>query len=176
MILRMKNFNSMEFTEKSIFRGGGCSRKSNIQRGLPKKGRLGQFADLRGQGLAKKGVFLRGRLIPQFTLWVQKSPWGINFRKVTKAEQGFSVAMVFSALINFYFLVCLFVCLFVCVSYSRLMTFLITSNYILCYFGLLALIFTLHMVYHHLLPKFTVAFYQGSCQGVFQKPNEDRNF
>ena len=33
--------------------------------GLPKKGGLGQFVDLRGGGLARKGVvFLRGGLIP----------------------------------------------------------------------------------------------------------------
>ena len=48
------------FTEKSNFQGG--SRKSNIQGGIAKKGRLGQFADLRGGELGKKeGVdVLRG--------------------------------------------------------------------------------------------------------------------
>ena len=37
---------------------------------FPKKGRLGQFAELRGEGLAKKRVvvFLRWGLIPQCTL------------------------------------------------------------------------------------------------------------
>ena len=53
------------------FSGGG-SRKTNIEGGLPKNGGLGQFADLRGGGLARKRgvVFLRGKgwLIPQCTL------------------------------------------------------------------------------------------------------------
>ena len=42
------------------------SQKTNIERGLPKKGGFGQFADLRG-GLGKKergGGFLRRELIP----------------------------------------------------------------------------------------------------------------
>ena len=50
--------------------GGGGSRKSNIKRGLPEKGGLGQFADLRGRGLGKKEwvVFLRGVDTPLHTI------------------------------------------------------------------------------------------------------------
>ena len=51
-----------------FLRGGGFTKNQYIG-GLPKKGRLGQFADLT-EGLAKKRgvVFLRGGLIPQCTL------------------------------------------------------------------------------------------------------------
>ena len=52
------------------YRGG--SRKTNIEGGLPKKGRgLRQFADLRG-GLGKKEevVFLRGVDTPMHTVLV----------------------------------------------------------------------------------------------------------
>ena len=48
------------FTERSDVQGG--SQKTNIEGGLPKKGELGQFADLR-VGLGKKlggGVFFVG--------------------------------------------------------------------------------------------------------------------
>ena len=48
MGLRMKNFN-MGVTKKSDFKKGG-SQKNNTQGKLPKKGRLGQLADLRGVG------------------------------------------------------------------------------------------------------------------------------
>ena len=63
----------MGFTEKSNFSGGGGGvNEKPIKRGeLPKKGGLGQFADLRGGGLGKKEgvVFLRGEgLIPQCPL------------------------------------------------------------------------------------------------------------
>ena len=60
MGLRVKNFNIL-----------GVHWKTKIEGALPKKGGLGQFADLRGEGgLGKKeGVlFLRGGLIPQCTL------------------------------------------------------------------------------------------------------------
>ena len=41
--------------------GGGGSLKINIERGLPKKRGLGQFADLRGAWQERGGgVFLRG--------------------------------------------------------------------------------------------------------------------
>ena len=42
------------FTKNSDFQGGN-SQKTDIERGLPKKGRLGQFTDLRGLG-KKEGV------------------------------------------------------------------------------------------------------------------------
>ena len=61
MGLRIKNFNII-----NIFRG---VHKKPIYRGeLPKKGGLGQFADLRGAWQKRGGVFLSGGLIPQFTL------------------------------------------------------------------------------------------------------------
>ena len=50
---------------------GRVHKKSDIEGGLPKKGRLGQFADLR-RGLGKKegdGVF-DGGLIPRCTIWI----------------------------------------------------------------------------------------------------------
>ena len=50
------------------FRGGG-SQKTNIEGGLPKKGGLGQFANLR-VGLAKKRDGVLVGLIPQCALWV----------------------------------------------------------------------------------------------------------
>ena len=65
MKLRMKNFNIFKGSLKNpTFRGGEGSRKTNIEGGgLSKKGRLGQFTDLRwGRGgLARKRgvVFLR---------------------------------------------------------------------------------------------------------------------
>ena len=45
--------------------------------GLPKKGGLGQFADLGGRlGMKERGVFLRGRFdVPIQTM---ASPWGHN--------------------------------------------------------------------------------------------------
>ena len=61
MVLRMKNFNifgvhwKIRLLRVVVGRGGGGgSRKTNIEGGLPKKGeRLGQFPDLSG-GLARK--------------------------------------------------------------------------------------------------------------------------
>ena len=57
-------------------KGGGVSRKTNIEGGLPKKGGLGYFAYLRG-GLARKRgvVFLRGGWYPMHTMFPPK----INF-------------------------------------------------------------------------------------------------
>ena len=61
MVLRMKNFNIFGDHRKIQLLGGGRSRKTNIEEGLPKRGRrLGEFADLRGARLGKKvegGVF-----------------------------------------------------------------------------------------------------------------------
>ena len=55
---RMKNFNIIGFPEKSNFQGG--SRKTNIQGWTALNGEgggeIGQFADLRGDLLKKKGV------------------------------------------------------------------------------------------------------------------------
>ena len=67
----MKNLNIFGVHGKIVFLGGR-SQKPPILRGeLPKKERLGHFADLRRGSLARKRrvVFLRGRgLIPQCTL------------------------------------------------------------------------------------------------------------
>ena len=60
----MKNFNILGVDQK-IWLYGGSSRKTNIEGGLPKNGRLGHYADFR-EGLGKKeggGVF-EGGLIP----------------------------------------------------------------------------------------------------------------
>ena len=60
MVLRMKNFNIFGVQWKIRLLWGGGSWKTNIWGGLPKKGGLGQFVDLRGD-LARKRVvvFLR---------------------------------------------------------------------------------------------------------------------
>ena len=48
---------------------GGDLQKNNIQRELPEKEELGNFTDLTGNWQDSKGrVFLRGEVIPQFTL------------------------------------------------------------------------------------------------------------
>ena len=63
MGLGMKNLNILGVYWK-IWLSGGSSRKTDIEGGLPKKGGLGQFADLREGGLGKKkegGVFEGGR-------------------------------------------------------------------------------------------------------------------
>ena len=49
MGLRMKNFNIFEIQEKIRFLGG-IHEKPMYRGGLPKRGELGQFADLRGGG------------------------------------------------------------------------------------------------------------------------------
>ena len=59
----MKNFNIFGVHRKIQFLGGGGSQKANREGGLPKKRGLGQFADLREGGLARRGV-----LVPQWTL------------------------------------------------------------------------------------------------------------
>ena len=46
----MKNFDIFGFMEKSKLRGWGVYEKPIYMGGLPKKGRLGQFADQRGRG------------------------------------------------------------------------------------------------------------------------------
>ena len=58
--------------------GGGGVTKSQYMGGLPKKGGLGQFADLREGGVGKKeeGGVLEGRLMPQCALCM---PTQINF-------------------------------------------------------------------------------------------------
>ena len=72
MGLGMKNLNILGVYWK-IWLSGGSSRKTDIEGGLPKKGGLGQFADLReggGGGLARKRkvVFLRGGDTPIHTM------------------------------------------------------------------------------------------------------------
>ena len=60
MVLRMKNFNILGFTEKSDF-NGGCSRKTNIEKGDCLKRGLDSLL-IWGGGIGKKEgvVFLRG--------------------------------------------------------------------------------------------------------------------
>ena len=44
-----------------IFRGGGVvHKKTNIEEGIAKKGELGHFADLRDDGLVRKGGIFEG--------------------------------------------------------------------------------------------------------------------
>ena len=50
MGLRMKNFKIVAIRWKVRLLGGGGGFTKNQNRGLPKKGRLGQFANLRGLG------------------------------------------------------------------------------------------------------------------------------
>ena len=60
-----------QLLKNSTFRGegGGGSRKTNLKGGLPKKGGVGQFANLRGDRPGKKeGVVFFGGLIPQCKL------------------------------------------------------------------------------------------------------------
>ena len=45
--LRMKNFNILEFMEKSDFQGGGGHEQPVQKKGLPEKGEHGQLVDLR---------------------------------------------------------------------------------------------------------------------------------
>ena len=71
MVLRMKNFGALGGFGGSLkdLTSRGDHKKTNIEGGLPKKGELGQFADLR-VGLGKKwggGVFCRGM---GCTLWL----------------------------------------------------------------------------------------------------------
>ena len=71
MVLRMKNFNILGVHWKiQLLGGGGGSQKNNIYGGLPKKGELGQFANLRGPWQERGSGVLEGGLIPQCTLWV----------------------------------------------------------------------------------------------------------
>ena len=46
------------------FRAGGGSQKNNIKGGLPKKGGLGQFANLRGPWQERGGGVLEGGWYP----------------------------------------------------------------------------------------------------------------
>ena len=59
MLLKMKNP-----TFRGVGGGGGGSRKTNIEGGLPKKRGLGQFADLREDLARKRGGVFEGGLIP----------------------------------------------------------------------------------------------------------------
>ena len=61
MVLRIKNFNILGVHWKIRLLGGRCSRNTNAERELPKKGGLDSLLNSRG-GLGKKeggGVFLR---------------------------------------------------------------------------------------------------------------------
>ena len=73
MGLRMENFNILGFHWK-IQLLGGSSQKTNIEGvvGLPKKGGLGQFADLRDLA-RKRGWCFWGGVDPWCTLWVSIS-------------------------------------------------------------------------------------------------------
>ena len=65
MVLRIKNFNILGVHWKIRLLGGRCSRNTNAERELPKKGGLDSLLNSRG-GLGKKegGVFLRGGWYP----------------------------------------------------------------------------------------------------------------
>ena len=67
----MKNFNIFGVHRKIRLSGGlESSRKSNIEGGgLPKKGGLGQFANLGGLDNKEGSGVFEGGLIPQCTLW-----------------------------------------------------------------------------------------------------------
>ena len=58
----MKNFNIFGVHQKTQVLGGGVHEKPIYRGGCLKRGGLGQFADLRGGGLAsiRGGVFSRG--------------------------------------------------------------------------------------------------------------------
>ena len=58
----MKNFNIFGVHQKTQVLGGGVHEKPIYRGGCLKRGGLGQFADLRGGGLATKRrlVFFRG--------------------------------------------------------------------------------------------------------------------
>ena len=75
----MKNFNILGVHGKICVLGGGFTKSQNIGlRGLPKKGGLGQFADLRGGGgFSKKeeGSVFEGVVIPN-AHYVHKSNGG----------------------------------------------------------------------------------------------------
>ena len=64
MVLRMKNFDILGFTEKSHLKGEGFM-KDQYRGGIAEKGWLGQFADLRGGDLARRG---RGGDTPMHTM------------------------------------------------------------------------------------------------------------
>ena len=69
MVLRIKNFNILGVHWKIRLLGGRCSRNTNAERELPKKGGLDSLLNSRG-GLGKKegGVFLRGVDTPMHTI------------------------------------------------------------------------------------------------------------
>ena len=50
----MKNFNIMEFTEKSIFRGRGVFTKKQYIEGIAEKGEAWTVCRFEGAGLGKK--------------------------------------------------------------------------------------------------------------------------
>ena len=69
MELRMKNFKGVHWRIQLL--GGGGSRKTNIDGGLPKRGGLGQFANLMRGGAWQergRGVFEREGDAPMYTM------------------------------------------------------------------------------------------------------------
>ena len=85
--LRIKNFNTIGFTEKSIF----FKKKKHIG-GLPKKGGVfGQFADLRGRLVKTRGmIFWEGVDTPMQTIELPSSRVfiiaSIRFNRACEAE------------------------------------------------------------------------------------------
>ena len=81
-MLRMKNFNILGIHWKTRL-SGGSSRKTNIEGGLPKKGGLRQFGDLREVCQEReKGV------IPQCTLCM-------SGKKLIKLKDGMYLLYLF---------------------------------------------------------------------------------
>ena len=58
----MKNLNILGVHWEIRFLGGGgvVHKKNNIEEGIAKKGELGHFADLRDDGLVRKGGIFEG--------------------------------------------------------------------------------------------------------------------
>ena len=79
----MKTLNTTGVHRKIQFLGGGLAINQYIGRNYPKRGGLGQFADLRGGGgwLGEKErvVFLKGGVDTQCTLWVSINSFSENF-------------------------------------------------------------------------------------------------
>ena len=76
--LRNKNFNIMGVHWKIQFLVGWFTKNQYVKGGLPKKGRLEQFSDLKGgRGGVKRGeVFLKGEYsIAHFVLVLISSTW-----------------------------------------------------------------------------------------------------
>ena len=90
MGLRMENFNIFGVHWKIGFLGGGeggGSWKTNIEGGLPKKVRLGQFADLREDLARKRGWCFWVEMIPPMHTLSRRTekcvPHKQNMRKYT---------------------------------------------------------------------------------------------